>query len=399
LAVALAEVTGRLNPDEAAKLCRPTATRFAQALAKPPHDHRTAEWAESLAAVAGRLPPDEAAGLCRPVAQVLLDSLDKPLNPGNWDGWRTASVGLVAVAARLPADEATRLLSAALGKTNNPGVQRALAEGVAAVALRVGPDESVGLCGAFAGRLADAVAGVTSPSDLAVLGDGVSIVAARLPTDRAAEVCRPVAKTLAAALARIASDENNNSEVVAKALVTVATRLPPTEATAVLAAAAAGITEAAALRALAEGLAALDAPTDPAPLARAFLDATGVAGPSAWRPLAEGWSLVLLGVPPRDRVRPKVLAPLGTLATPHQLLPTLPLHRHRPRPRPLPPQALIDLLKHPFCVGEFRRVVLDALELAYDRPFADVWGFVEFARERYPHLDLHTPPGRPGPKS
>ena len=67
-----------------------------------------------------------------------------------------------------------------------------------------------------------------------------------------------------------------------------------------------------------------------------------------------------------------------------------------PTPRPLPPQQLVDLLKHPFCVKEMRRAVLDALEFTYDRPFADLWEFVAFA-EAHPELklDLLTPPKRP----
>ena len=55
-------------------------------------------------------------------------------------------------------------------------------------------------------------------------------------------------------------------------------------------------------------------------------------------------------------------------------------------------------MKHPFCVGEARRAVLDALEFTYRRPFKDQWEFVEYARKHQPHLDLLTPPKRPEPK-
>jgi hypothetical protein len=58
------------------------------------------------------------------------------------------------------------------------------------------------------------------------------------------------------------------------------------------------------------------------------------------------------------------------------------------------PQVLIDLLKHPFCVGPARRVVLEQLSRHYGRPFADQWEFVEFATQRKLGLDLTSPSAR-----
>lgn len=60
--------------------------------------------------------------------------------------------------------------------------------------------------------------------------------------------------------------------------------------------------------------------------------------------------------------------------------------------------TLVELLKHPFCVGEARRAVLDALEFAYSRKFKDQWDFVEFAQKQQLQLDLLSPPKRPDPK-
>jgi hypothetical protein len=106
----------------------------------------------------------------------------------------------------------------------------------------------------------------------------------------------------------------------------------------------------------------------------------------------------------------KQLLPIGSLATgafatPHNVVPSLSLlHPHfHPQPRPLPPQELVELLKHPFCVGEARRAVLDALEFTYKRPFRDQWEFVEYAQDPKNNvrgadgrpLDLLTPPKRP----
>jgi hypothetical protein len=60
----------------------------------------------------------------------------------------------------------------------------------------------------------------------------------------------------------------------------------------------------------------------------------------------------------------------------------------------LPAQALVDLLKHPCCVDEARRLVLDALGRHYQRPFADQWDFVDFVHQQKLGLDLTTPPAR-----
>ena len=65
-----------------------------------------------------------------------------------------------------------------------------------------------------------------------------------------------------------------------------------------------------------------------------------------------------------------------------------------PLPPPLPAQDLVDLLKHPLCVGEARRSVLDQLGRHHDRRFADVWEFVDFARQQRLDLNLATPPQR-----
>jgi hypothetical protein len=56
---------------------------------------------------------------------------------------------------------------------------------------------------------------------------------------------------------------------------------------------------------------------------------------------------------------------------------------------------LVELLKNPFCAGEARRAVLDALEFTCKRPFRDQWEFVEYAQKHQPQLDLLTPPKRP----
>jgi hypothetical protein len=68
-----------------------------------------------------------------------------------------------------------------------------------------------------------------------------------------------------------------------------------------------------------------------------------------------------------------------------------------PPPCRLSTQQLVELLKMPPWVGEARRLVLDQLGRRYRRPFADVWEFVRFAKERNLGLDFTSPPQRPEP--
>jgi hypothetical protein len=56
---------------------------------------------------------------------------------------------------------------------------------------------------------------------------------------------------------------------------------------------------------------------------------------------------------------------------------------------------LLDLLKHPLCVGAVRRSVLDQLSRHYSRPFTDQWDFVEYANQQKLDLDLTSPLRRP----
>jgi hypothetical protein len=58
-------------------------------------------------------------------------------------------------------------------------------------------------------------------------------------------------------------------------------------------------------------------------------------------------------------------------------------------------QDLVDLLKMPTCIGASRRVVLGHLGNIHGRRFANHWEFVRFAREKGLKVDLTSPPKRP----
>jgi hypothetical protein len=98
---------------------------------------------------------------------------------------------------------------------------------------------------------------------------------------------------------------------------------------------------------------------------------------------------------PETAQRATILAVGSFTATPN-ILPSLPLLHptFHPQPRPLPSETLVELLKHPFCIGEARRAVLDALEFTYKRKFANQWEFAEYAQKHQSQLDLLTRPKR-----
>jgi hypothetical protein len=62
--------------------------------------------------------------------------------------------------------------------------------------------------------------------------------------------------------------------------------------------------------------------------------------------------------------------------------------------REVPPQTLIDRLKHACCVGEFHRLVLDRLARHSYRPFADPWDVVGYVQQQKLGPDLITPPAQ-----
>src|SRR5262249_43906908 len=115
--------------------------------------------------------------------------------------------------------------------------------------------------------------------------------------------------------------------------------------------------------------------------------------------LAQGLSAVLQREPSERRLRrvysASSLAGLGVSSM--VLAPTtaLPHPAVQPSREPLPPQVLVELLKHPLCVGEARRAVLDVLGTRYRRTFTDPWDFVRFAEEQKLGLDFTSPPKRP----
>ena len=322
--------------------------------------------ARELVSAAQRLERTQAAKLCARVAPRLSHSLAQANAPDETGRRLDFAEGLGAVALQMEPAAAAQTLVESLAKSKDPLIRRYLADILSHVARRMEPAAAAEVCAPVAQLLADALAKKKTAGGRDDPADGLPRVAG--PTE-AAEAARLLTTELIDELAK--PGRSNECCIAAERLAMVA-----------------GQMEAAA------------AAERCAPVAHLLIQALpGYANLYERQILAEGLRALTGGLPSnaRDRSQHITILAAGAFATPHNLLPSLPLlHPHfHPQPRPLPPQTLVELLKHPFCVGEARRAVLDALEFTYSRKFKDQWEFVEYAQKHQPQLDLLSPPKRP----
>ncbi len=369
LATGFAALTPRLDLSVAGRV-RDRAARVLTArvrAATSPHEVQTL--AQGLGALAGRLEPGTAAAAAAALADALVAAADS-------SAIKPMARTLGALAGRLEpgtAAAAAAALADALTKTTDPFVLGGLAWGLGALAPRLDAAAAARVCDRAARTLADALAKTTDLDEQGYLAWGLGALAPRLDAAAAARVCDRAARTLADAVRDVMQKPNFRPEV----------------------------------EALAEGLSAVAGWTGPDAQTMtttwALIEARSMCGlwvsdTNVSAALASGVRAGVLGMPVCDQdrgIRSGALA-AGALGAP---LPGLPLAHPSfcPQPRPLLPQMLVDLLKHPFCIGDGRRAVLDALGHTYDRRFADQWDFVDYARTHQPQLDLLTPPKRPDP--
>jgi hypothetical protein len=226
----------------------------------------------------------------------------------------------------------------------------------------------------------------------------VALVLAQLGTQDS-ELAGAVARALTEALSTAPKDtapEESLRQDLAGALAQVAARMPPKEAADALTTAMSKTTTWYELGPLAGGLGQVAARMPPKEAADALTTAMSkTTNPYALGPLAGGLSAVLSREDPSSRLA-TVAGALGALTAPVSAL-VAPAQFRAPAepPPPLPAQALVDLLKHPLCVGAARRPVLAQLARHYGRSFADQWDFVRFAEGRELGLDFTTSPRRP----
>jgi hypothetical protein len=424
----LAATAPRLGPHEA-------FATLLQVMDKTPNRDALASLARGVATAATCLEPKDA----QKVAATLIEDLSKT----GYNPRRESSVGgLVGLATRLEAKdakEAAATLLQAMSKTSDPQTLCSQAEGLAAVAARLEAREAAALCARAAARLQLTITS-TYPHSLIALARGLAAVAARLGPKEA----REAAATLLRGMSKTPDSGALNS--LALGLAAVAARLEAREAAALCARATTYIQPAntrkestyfqeppliQGLVALVGNLEAKDAKVAAATLIQ-FTRRRGYFSAEA----AEAWTAAAARLEPEDAKevaatllqamskelnypeafrqgltpiltreamscrdqRPRSIAGTLGLATPLSFLAAAPAHLApalEPQPEPLPSQMLVDLLKHPMCVGEGRRAVLDALGVRYKRTFSDQWDFVRFATERKLGLDFTTPPQRP----
>jgi hypothetical protein len=360
LAAGLAAVSSRLAEKDAAAACGQAALLLAQAMSRTTDPFQSQWLADSLSAVSPRLEPPEA----EKAADLLTQAISKRTDPYVLG---PLAEGLSALSSRLEATRAAAVcagaaatLPQAMGRTANPHELASLAKGLAALSGRLGEKEAAEACGRGAALLARAVGQVTNPDDLKELAASLSALAPRLEAKEAGEV---------AAVVRQATSRQVNSNTYQHL----------------------GILDG--LSAVSPSLSAGEAAAAVELLLWATARSPDREGPF----LAETLTAVASRLSPADR-RQRVAAVVASLGPPpHGLLPPapVPLLRQGPVSCVLTTPQLVELLKHPLCVGEARRALLDQLGNRYGRRFADQWEFVRFANERDLGLDFNSPPQRP----
>ncbi len=229
LAKGLAVVAARLPPAEAHRVVAAAAQVLSTALEKETRSG-PCEWlAGGLASLAAGLAP--AVG-----AKVLTTALEKEGDgKALWIGPPSSYVArdLSAAAASLAPAAAAQVLTTALERETDARARRCLAQGLAAVAARLSPENAQRVCAAAAQLLTNALEKEPLNDRRPFLAEGLTAVAARLPPAEAQRVCGAAANFLARALEK--ETHVGVSQSLAEALAAVAARLPPAAAAQVLA--------------------------------------------------------------------------------------------------------------------------------------------------------------------
>jgi hypothetical protein len=283
-----------------------------------------------------------------------------------------------------------------------------LSDGLLALAARMDPSEAAVLCGK-AGRLVlRMMENPEEPDALGRLAGSLSALVAQRGVPDAVAACAKGTALLVTALEKTTATATiTRFWGLADGLESLAPRMGRSEvlpAVKAVVRAMARTTDTKAHDRLSKALTALVAQLDVQDAALAATDLLNShchTDPKAVAVLATRELQTLLGRENPDATRRRLLVAAGAAAGL-----SIPVTRftagvllqpaYPPVPPPLPAQRLVDLLKHPFCVGEVRRVVLAQLSRHYRRPFADQWEFVAFATGQKLGLDLTSPVRRVG---
>jgi hypothetical protein len=402
LANGLGVVAPRLGPKEA----KDAATTLTRAMIKTKH-HPSWTWSGTLSRVTVRLASEDEKELAATLVRAMTQTKDPEELLVLATMLGAAATRLDSSEAALPCAKAAAILTRAMTQAMEPSSMRPLARGLAEVAVCLDKKQAAGYCVRAGETLTQAMRRTTQPEVLRELADSLAVVAERLDAKDAATLCNQAAtfltramtqttehgelaalarslasmtehadfkalKETAAALNRATTQTRNVFALwsLADSLGAVAARLGRAEAAAICAPGAATLT-----RTMSETVGE-DRSRLGAALA-ALLDQELI-----WQRelrLESACSRICLSISP-------AALPLA-LALPDPAL--------KPLPESLPAEMLVELLKHPLCVGEARRAVLGALGRRYQRTFADQWEFVRFAEKEKLDLDLAGPPRRP----
>jgi hypothetical protein len=445
LAQGLSVVASHLEPKDAAPFAIDAAATLVQAL-KDAKEPIALEWlARGLSVVVPRLQPSDAAPFAADAAATLVQSLKDAKD--NYDRSSSAKALLEVASYLQPSDVArhTATLVEALEDPTRRNVVRDRAQGLSAVARRLEPSDAA----KQAAILVQALKNAKDPNAQHALAQSLSAVASRLQPSDAAPFAADAAATLVQALKN--PTDNNALSLQAKGLSEVASHLQPSDAAthaATLMQALKDAKEPITQLWLTQSLAIVASrlqPSDAAPftayaattLLQVIKDAKDPKDPNAQLRFAEGLSTVASGLQPKEseeaaalliqlrsrwnnesnvsflseplsavignshhaRRAEAVTATIGCLHDSQGLLNGVPLLRPTAElfARRFSDQDLVELLKHPLCVGAARRAVLDELGIQHRHYFADQWEFVEYAEKHLPDIDLKSPPKRPQP--
>jgi hypothetical protein len=312
--------------------------------------------AQGLGRVAARLDSKEAATVCGQAAGLLTQAMKKTMDTLVL---QALALGLASVAARLDPMDATHTLTQAMNQTTDPLALPVVAQSLAAVAARLDPKETSSLCSQAARLLSQTMRKTTAPYTLAMLAQGLADVTAHLDPKEAASLCGQAARLLTQTMSKTTG---STLPLLARGLAAVAAQLEPKEAS---------------------------------QAASTFFQAAAMTSSTQLSPGRLAALLSGVDAPEQGRRATAVVAAVGSAAgAPFLSLPMLP-SALAPLPCRFSTPELVEVLKHPLCVGQARRDILDQLENRYRQKFADQWDFIRFATEKKLDLDFTTPPGRP----
>ncbi len=419
LANTLLVVAGRMDIKDATQSCRQAAAIFTQAMSKTTDPDALAELAMVLSAMAPRMD----AKLSSEAAAVLTQTMTKTTDP---DTLSSLAWALSATAARMEQKDAAQscrqaaaILTQTMTKTTDPDGLASLAEALSALAARMEQKDAAQSCRQAAAILTNDIIRTTDPSSLSCMSNALWSLAAHMEPQHAVQTRRQAYASFCQAIIADGPDGSavnsqidpkeewtltpgGNSVRVTAPKDALTAQIDPKDAVVVLIQAMNKTTDPRVLEVLAEKLSTVAHRMGPMDAAQArglavgaFMQAmTKTTDPNTLQRLSKGLSKILLSTETRQRLL-GLTAAVGASAGPVPPFTLFARTQLALKPVPALPQTLVDVLKHPFCVGEARRAVLEQLSRHYNRPFADQWELVEYVTENKLPLDLTTPLMRP----